>query len=304
MTPIDRDLARALDAFEVPPLSPDFADRVMAKALAGTPIAPTTPPRRSGRGPWVRRHRIAMGLIAGGLMSATAAAAGIFGDVGITIPALQQIVERVTRPAPVETVDPPSRRAAALPKALPEAAVTAPAAPGEGPGITPEQLEAGFRIADERRQIRREVVTRRLETAVERRIAERQAAGLPVPTPEQRQQFRARIQQRVAERDAVAASARESFRNDLRTVVRERQSEVPATPPVAAAPVAPAVPVAPASPTPAEALPEASPRADADADVAGRATLADRPVLTPAQREALRQLRQRRIERLQRQRQP
>lgn len=293
--PIDNDLARVLDGFAVPPLGADFADRVTARALAATPAPVAPPPRRSGRGGWSRGNRVVIGLVASSLLGATAAAAaGLFGDVGITIPALKEIVERVTSPAPLEVVQPrPARRAEAPPAAVGEGPDTDRAAgTGAAPPITPEQLEARFEMADQRRAIRREVATRRIEAAVDRRIEARREAGLPVPSPEQRALVRERIENRVGARDAVVAERREAVRDTLREAVRERQL---ASPPSAGAEAAPPTPPAPATAAPDAA--EASAPAPDDTTATPRV---NRPALTPEQRAALRELRQRRLQRLRR----
>lgn len=295
--PIDRDLARILDGFEVPPLGADFAERVTARALASKPGPVTPPPRRSGRGGWSRGNRIVFGIVASSVLGATAAAAaGLFGDIGITIPALQQIVERVTSPAPLELVKPKAERRAeaAATIADPAAGIDAATVTGAAAPITPEQLEAGFKMADQRREIRREVVTRRIEAAVDRRIEARREAGLPVPTTEQRAAVRERIQSRIEARDAVVADRREAVRETLREVVRERQA---APPPAADSNAAAASPPVATNPDPADSVP-ANPQAADDASSAARAT---RPALTPEQRAALRELRQRRLQRLRRQ---
>lgn len=288
MSPLDRDLARALDAYSVPSLSADFADRVTAMALSGQSLPAALPPRRTGRARWMPRRRAALSLVAGVLMSATAAAAGVFGDLGVTIPALRQVAERISLVEPATPAAVPQRRVAAPVADGGDTAVPPAAAPA-GPAQTPEQLEARFRATDARREVRRAVVSERIETAVERRIARREAAGLPVPTPEQREAARARIQQKVAERNAITGSRREANRETLRELVREQQTEVPSIPAPAPAPVA-AVPPPADTPDTAEAG-----AGETAADAADR-----RPTLTPAQREALRQRRLERLERIRR----
>ena len=294
MSPLDRDLARALDAYSVPPLSAGFADRVTAMALSGQSLPAAKPLRRTGRTRWMPRHRVAFGLVAGALMSATAAAAGVFGDLGVTIPALRQMAERISLVAPAEPAAAPQRRAA-VPITVDASPATAPAAAPVGPALTPEQLEVRFRATDERRDARRAMVTERIETAVDRGIERREAAGLPVPTPEQRGAVRARIQQRVAERDAVASERREANRDALRDVVRERQMEGPGAQPPAPVQTPPPVAAVPPPVLPAQGAAPAADSGEAADPAAERG-----PVLTPAQREALRQRRAERMERLRR----
>lgn len=294
MSPLDRDLTRALDAYGVPPLAADFADRVTAMALAGQSLPAAAPPRRTGRARWMAPRRVAFGLVAGALMSATAAAAGVFGDLGVTIPALREVAERISLVAPAEPVAAPPRRAA-VPVSVDDGAAATPAAAPVGPALTPEQLEARFRATDERRAARREAVTERIETGIDRRIARREAAGLPVPTPEQRDAVRTLIEQRVAERDAVVGVRREAARDTLREQVRERQGERQGEGVVVPAPTPP--PVA-AVPPPALPASDAEPDAAAEPDDTAAAVRERRPALTPAQREALRQRRAERLERI------
>lgn len=266
MTPIDRDLGRILDGYQAPPLPADFAARVTARALAATRTS-SPPLRRSGRGRWSRGNRIVIGLIAGSMLSATAAAAaGLFGDVGITVPALKAIVERVTSPAPVVKIDPRPKAAARDASASTDPAAALPAA-GAAVPITPEQLEARFKTVDERRAARRERIGEQLRNVVDQRIEQRKAAGLPVPTDAERAAARARIEQRIAERDAVTSTRRELLRNRLREAVNQSQQ---------------------ATATGAEGSAPSAPAAAVDADTApaiGRA-------LTPEERAALRQLRE------------
>ncbi|MDX2210783.1 MAG: hypothetical protein SFV20_10555 [Sphingopyxis sp.] len=293
MSPMDRDLAKALDAYAAPALPANFAARVTERALAGRPLPPPFP-RRAARSRWLPRRGVALGLAAGALMSATAAAAGVFGDIGVTIPALRQFAERIALVEPAEPINPPTRRTAApLPPAS-AAAGTPPTAAPIGPALTPEQLETRFRAADARRAERRERVTQRVESAVERGIARREAAGLPVPSPEQRAAIRARVEDRLVTRDALTSERREANRDALRARVREQQA-APAD--AGAAPV-PAPALTPETPTDPAATPEVE--AGAESTKAGTA---ERPRLTPAQRETLRQRLTERRERLRRQRQ-
>ena len=80
--PFDPVTTRALDAFTVPPLSDSFADRMMAR-IAASPalpeLPPLAPPRRDARGGWRRSGIILASVAAFSLVSAAAAAMGIFG---------------------------------------------------------------------------------------------------------------------------------------------------------------------------------------------------------------------------------
>ena len=99
---IDGATARALDRLSVPPLSADFADRLVAKALAEDNVAalpPVMTPRRERRGVWTRGRRVIIGAAAFSLMSAAAAATGVFGDVAKNVPVLGPLIASVA-PAP------------------------------------------------------------------------------------------------------------------------------------------------------------------------------------------------------------
>ncbi len=75
----DTALRDALDRFTVPSLSQGFADRVVAAAThPANPLPAVVPARRDRRGGWIRGHRVMIGALAFGLMSAAAAATAIF----------------------------------------------------------------------------------------------------------------------------------------------------------------------------------------------------------------------------------
>jgi hypothetical protein len=92
----------ALDRFETPAISPGFADRVVAAALAsGAALPPPgqrSPPRRDRRGLWRRAGQAAIGVAVFGTMSAAAVASGLLGAVGIDVPVLTAMLA----PAPVK----------------------------------------------------------------------------------------------------------------------------------------------------------------------------------------------------------
>ncbi|MBL0114905.1 MAG: sigma-70 family RNA polymerase sigma factor [Sphingomonadales bacterium] len=97
----DPTLNELLDGLTVPPLSPDFADRVVAAAAHRPQPLPTPVLSRSGkRARWIRGHRVVIGVVALGLMSAGAAATAIFGDVAQTIPVIGPLIARVVPAKP------------------------------------------------------------------------------------------------------------------------------------------------------------------------------------------------------------
>lgn len=163
---LDPAMKRALDRLEPPPLSSDFADRV----VAATEVRAATPRRRDPRGPWSRGRQAAVGAMVVTLMSATAAAAGLFGEIGVTVPALERFVERVAlaRPEdPPALVPTPNRVAVVEVKAEPVAD------PVEAVAETPARPTTV-------REVRREVAARRIAAGIELRIARRERLGLPV----------------------------------------------------------------------------------------------------------------------------
>jgi hypothetical protein len=116
--PIDPALARALDAFTVPDLPADFADRVVAAAMdLPAPATPTELPRlrQPGRR-WLRRAAVGGAIVASGLFSLSAAAMGWLGEparLGVQrvldrVPVVAHLIERVAphHPGPVPPTTP------------------------------------------------------------------------------------------------------------------------------------------------------------------------------------------------------
>lgn len=237
--PFDPATARALDAFTVPVLSADFADRLVARALAA-PVLPALPPvtaaRRGWRRGWRRGGAITAGIAAFGLMSAAAAATGIFGEqvrqhvrsapvLGIIIASVVPERHLVAKPKPAKPV---------LAKALPKVA-------------PPPVVETAAPVIP---QTRAERITARIE----RRIEKRRALGLPVRRdlirqklrqlpPEERAEVIGKLKAaRQERREAIAAMSpdeRNALRERLRTLRAERRARREArqfAPPVDAAP--------------------------------------------------------------------
>ena len=97
--PVDPLVAKMLDHFDVPPLSADFAERVLAAADARpTPVIPPLPPvqpARARRRPWMRQRVLAVGAVATlGIASMSAAATGLLSDFGIEIPVVTHFVTK------------------------------------------------------------------------------------------------------------------------------------------------------------------------------------------------------------------
>ncbi len=221
--PFEPAIARALDAFAVPPLSAGFADRLMERAMAPASL-PALPalavPRRRWRGGWRRGGIVAAGIAAFGLMSAAAAAAGVFGDqlrqtvrsAPVLGPIIATVAPERARPVPKlaakPRADPPVLAAAPRPAAIDRETVIPP------PVISPREVRAQ-RIADR----------------IERRIAARRALGLPPPRrriveklralpPDIRAEVVGKLRQARAERRAAITAMSPDERAALRETIR------------------------------------------------------------------------------------
>lgn len=159
---IDPALARKLDAFSVPPLPADFADTVLARAMA-LPAASSFEPlpklRRTARARWLRGGVAGFGFVAAGLMSVAAAASGWFGEpireAVERAPVIGAVIERViAKPKPTE---------AALVKQAP----TTPEPAQEAASLEPEATGGANRLED-RRELRRSVVEKLTDDPRER----------------------------------------------------------------------------------------------------------------------------------------
>ena len=198
----DPALAELLDGLTVPPLSADFADRVVAAATHRPQHLPTPVLSRSGRrARWIRGHRVVIGVVALGLMSAGAAATAIFGDVAQTIPVIGPLIARVV-PAK------PEPRAALAAKPKPRPQEDAVQGTDEATSVAPTLLAPPERMAV-RREIRREFVAERIADRLQQRAERREALGLP-PRPVRRAEARA-VLRRIppADRRAIVERVRE-----------------------------------------------------------------------------------------------
>ena len=214
------DLDRSLDRYTVPPMAEGFADRVVAKALASSPTV-ATPAARDRRGSWKRGRTILFGVGAFSLMSAAAAATGVFGDVAKDVPVIGTLIASVApaKPKPVVVV-------AVKPK--PKKVVVAPAPVVVEPvvveTIAPPVTSA---MIEERRATKRARIDERIALRQERR-AER---GLPPLTEGQTRRIkqmamippeaRAAIKARVSERIEAAGGKEALSRPERRAIIRE-----------------------------------------------------------------------------------
>ena len=160
--PLDPRLTRALDAFTVPDLPGDFADRIVAMAMAegetapvaAAPVAPTIDPTL----PTQPRRRLrlwlgGMALAGAGFASFSAAAMGYFGEplrnAVHRVPIVHRLVERLAprhhhalvgqaapaSPTAIVAPGPAPMVPAAAPAAAPIAPVAQPLPPGPGAGL-------------------------------------------------------------------------------------------------------------------------------------------------------------------------
>jgi hypothetical protein len=209
--PIDNVTARALDRYNVPPLSAAFADRLVAKALAGDmleALPPIAERRRERRGVWARGRRVVIGVAAFSLMSAAAAATGVFGDAAKNVPVIGPLIAIVApAPKPKAIVTPKPKPAPAAPKLVPPPMVV------EGPSIeVAEPIPREILPPRVRRQIRREIFAQRVVDQIERN----EALGIK-PTPEDRAKFAKRLAQ-------LPPVQRLALIKRVRDIRRERQA--------------------------------------------------------------------------------
>jgi len=226
--PFSPGMRRALDGFAPPPPATGFADRALERIQARDQAALPTLPRLSRRwrsaSPWRRGGAIVGAIASLTLVSAAAAATGIFGQA-IEVPVISPIARSLDMvPAPVLRRAPP---AAAL-------------APATAPGVSAarEQLDAliddpEFRAlppVERRAELRRtardlvasgEARPREVATALRETGRERLAAM----TPEQREQVAAAVAERREERrQSLAGTTPAERRLMRREAVRERRA--------------------------------------------------------------------------------
>jgi hypothetical protein len=160
---------------------------------------------------------VALGLLAGGLLSSAAAATGLLEQVGIVLPPpVQKFVDDVAQtvtgrpqPAPLQArAEPPETRVAG------DSVI-------EGPIDSPQELENVFQRIDATRQVREAARRERIDQRIDGTLERRRQQGLPVPDAEEEARLRQRLEEARARRDALAAERREAARLDLRERVEE-----------------------------------------------------------------------------------
>lgn len=123
------EIEKALDAYAVPPIPQGFSDRLMARIVSGDTGAsvalPTSRPR--GASPWRRTGRIVGVIATFSLATATAAAAGIFGEP-VYVPGVSEaLVEVKIVEAPKPVMTPKVRMVAEAKPAAPATSAQPPA---------------------------------------------------------------------------------------------------------------------------------------------------------------------------------
>ncbi|AOL23948.1 hypothetical protein Ga0102493_112947 [Erythrobacter litoralis] len=215
-------LDEVLRAARVPPLSDDFAQRVLSRTADRSDDRPgELPPLRAprtGAPRWRSGRRIVLGVGVFGALAGAAAAAGLFGAFPDRVPAPGELWARMAGP---EIVVPP---ASAPNIAPPRPDETAAPVAIEGAIDTPEELEEVFRRFDDfrtrRLELRRYAADRRLERALERRREQ----GLPVPSAEQQAHLRERLGTIRERREDRFGERLESRREELRGAIESGEA--------------------------------------------------------------------------------
>lgn len=282
---------KALNAYSVPPVPSGFSDRLMARIASGDTDAvdgaitlPAT--RRRFGSPWRRTSRIVGSVTIVSLMTATAAAAGIFGDP-VYLPGISEaLVEAkiVEAPAPIakskvrmvaETrTAVESKTAAAMPSATGSTAivnrVTELRNDPAYASLTPRQRMAV--AGKEVRQMVRSGEASRQDVRTAVRELARDAD--PATKAAWRKAAAERREKRLERRDQLAAPIEPQAITETQDIT-EVQAD-PAKPAVAASDILPALDVANLSPEKAEALRERYRSATPEQRAALRAALRER----------------------------
>lgn len=223
---IDPTTARALDCFTVPPLSDGFADRVMAGVMASPSLLDSALPelptlaatRRNPRGGWRRSGIILAGMAAFSLVSAAAAATGIFGDnIRSTVratPVLGTIIASVApeRPKLAHKVK-PARVVAPVIIAPPIVTI---------PEIAPVEV-----MMPPPADLRNERIAQRIATRLERRADRRAALGLP-PRPLRKGLIARKLRHLPPEERAKIRQRIREIRAERRAQFTKQSNEIPA----------------------------------------------------------------------------
>lgn len=239
----DPELDRLLAAWTAPSLPAGFAERLehrVAAAAARAAFPPMVAPRHRPRrwGSPVRLGGAAVGIA----LMAASATAGVFGNVGVTIPAWQRTVERATGLQLAERA--PARRAAAAAPSGASQPAAAPAQTAPAPSLreivadgkieTREELDAAAAALNEQARLRRAVARERRNQQIDAALAARRERGLPVPSDAQLERMRAVREARIDRREQAIDQRREAVRQELQR--RIDSGETITLPPPAAGP--------------------------------------------------------------------
>jgi hypothetical protein len=209
MTGPERDLSSALDRLVPPPLSPDFAARVMAAAEQRRAPRFEPPARRNATRLWARRGRIGFAVAVTGLVGAAAAATGLMGERVRNLPVISFVsTEIVGRPAPAPKPQPVLAR-----RTEPKTASVEQAAPEQVAKPLPPRAEKRLDRINARRE------AKGLPPVDRARVAEARAKWRALP-----QEDRRAIREAMRERRA-ARQADELPRERLTPEQRERLKE-------------------------------------------------------------------------------
>jgi polyhydroxyalkanoate synthesis regulator phasin len=243
------EMEKALDAYAVPPVPTGFGDRLMARIASGDTgqVSATTtelPTRRRSASPWRRTSRIIGSVALFSLATATAAAAGVFGDP-VYLPGISEALieakvvdapEPKTKPKPVIVAQKPAiKETASTTAEAPKGSAAVVSRLGEMrddpryANLTPRQK---FAVAgrEVRNMVRSGEVTREEARTAVRQLAEHAdpetKAAVRAALAERRQQ---RLERRERLRDATPEE-RAAFRQALRDRREELQQPAPAEP--------------------------------------------------------------------------
>lgn len=217
----DPDLNRLLDAWTPPSLPAGFAERLehrVAAAAARAAFPPIVTPRHRPRR-WGTPMRLSGAAVGIALMAASATA-GVFGNVGITIPAWQRTVERATGLKLAEPPPAPATEHAGSPRQAPSATQSS-AEPSlrdivaDGKIETREELDAAAAALNERAEQRRALARERRNQRLDAALEARRERGLPTPSDEQVDRLRAEREARIGRREQAIDRRREAVRQEL-----------------------------------------------------------------------------------------
>jgi hypothetical protein len=210
----------ALRQIEPPPMSGDFAERLMARLPMTVAVLPKSGSTRARRRPWQKARTALVAGAAFGLISISAAASGLFGVSVRNMPVIGTFVERVSPAAPPKRVIKPIIPAKKGPSRM---------APISVPTMEPLPPVRSEVILSP--DIRREAFAERIAQKMEQRAARRAALGLPpqrrplpphlrerlkAMEPEQRRALMKRVRdiRREQRRSALAAEGGPSIQPD------------------------------------------------------------------------------------------